>query len=107
MYRRHGWAWRLRLEPNVKFVLMALADACDDDGYCWPGVTILAKETALGDCGVQRIPNQRKTDALIRMEPRFRQDNSPTGNGCRFPLDRPAGKGIGRDEKAGAWTREG
>lgn len=55
-----NWAWQLRLKPNVKFVLMVLADACDDDGYCWPSVPTLAKKTCLDDRSVQRILNQLK-----------------------------------------------
>ncbi len=30
-----NWVWGVRLKPNVTFVLTALADAGDDDGYCW------------------------------------------------------------------------
>ena len=26
-----NWAWQLRLKPTIKFVLMALADAADDE----------------------------------------------------------------------------
>lgn len=29
-----NWAWQLRLKSAIKFVLMALADAADDEGYC-------------------------------------------------------------------------
>ncbi len=84
-----NWAWALRLKPNVKFVLMALADACDDDGYCWPSVPTLAKKTCLDDRSVQRILNQLKVDGLIRVEPRVRHDGSPTSNGYKLPLHPP------------------
>ncbi|MHB8257123.1 MAG: helix-turn-helix domain-containing protein [Acidiferrobacterales bacterium] len=39
---------------------MALADAYDDDGYCWPSVQTLARKTCLDDRSVQRILNQLK-----------------------------------------------
>ncbi len=84
-----NWAWQLRLKPNVKFVLMALADACDDDGYCWPSVPTLARKTCLDDRSVQRILNQLKADGLVRAEPRYRKDGSPTSNGYRLPLNPP------------------
>ncbi|MHB8390163.1 MAG: helix-turn-helix domain-containing protein [Acidobacteriaceae bacterium] len=84
-----NWAWQLRLKPNVKFVLMALADACDDDGYCWPSVPTLARKTCLDDRSVQRILNQLKADGLLRVEPRYRKDGSPTSNGYRLPLNPP------------------
>ena len=90
----------LRLKPNVKLVLMALADACDDEGYCWPSVPALARKTSLDDCSVQRILNQPKAGGLIRVAPRFRQDCSPNGNGHRLALNHSAGEGIG-------WARIG
>ena len=87
-----NWAWGLRLKPNAKFVLMALADACDDDGYCWPGVPTLAMKTCLADRSVQRILNQLKADGLLRVEPRHRKDGSPTSNGYRLRLNPPGDK---------------
>ncbi len=84
-----NWAWALQLKPNSKFVLMALADACDDDGYCWPSVPTLARKTGLEDRSVQRILNQLKADGLVQTQPRYRQDGSPTSNGYRLTLDPP------------------
>ncbi len=84
-----NWAWGLRLKPNVKLVLMALADACDDDGYCWPSIPTLARKTCLDDRSTQRILNQLKADGLLQTERRFRQDGSPTSNGYRLTLDPP------------------
>ena len=41
-----NWAWRQKLKPVPKLVLMALADAADDNGICWPSVaTVAAAET--------------------------------------------------------------
>ena len=77
---------------------MALADACDDEGYRWPSVPTLARKTSVDDRSVQRILNQIKAERLIRIEPRFCQDGSPISNGCRLPLNPPAGEGIGWDE---------
>ncbi len=84
-----NWVWALQLKPNIKFVLMALADACDDDGYCWPSVPTLARKTCLDDRSTQRILNQLKADGLLQTERRFRQDGSPTSNGYRLTLDPP------------------
>ena len=99
-YRRHEPGLGLRLKPNVKLVLMALADACDDEGYCWPSVPALARKTSLDHCRVQRILNQPKAGGLIRVAPRFRQDRSPNSNGHRLALNHSAGEGIG-------WARIG
>ena len=87
-----NWAWGLCLKPNIKFVLMALADACDDDGYCWPSVPTLARKTGLDDRSVQRILMKLKADGLLRVEPRYRKDGSPTSNGYRLRINPPGDK---------------
>ncbi|MHB8580530.1 MAG: helix-turn-helix domain-containing protein [Ignavibacteriaceae bacterium] len=56
---------------------MALADACDDEGYCWPSIPTLARKTSLYDRSVERILNHLMADGLLRVEPRYRQDGSP------------------------------
>ena len=87
-----NWAWQLRLKPTVKFVLMALADACDDDGYCWPSIPTLANKTCLDDRSVQRILKKLKGDGLVQVQPRFRNSGSPTSNGYRLPINLTGGK---------------
>lgn len=86
-----NWAWQLRLKPTVKFVLMALADACDDEGYCWPSVPTLANKTCLDDRSVQRILKKLKADGLVQVQPRYRNNGSATSNGYRLPLNLTGG----------------
>jgi hypothetical protein len=38
-----NWAWRQALATTLKLILMALADAADDQGVCWPSVSTLAR----------------------------------------------------------------
>lgn len=87
-----NWAWQLRLKPTVKFVLMALADACDDQGYCWPSVPTIAYKTCLDDRSVQRILNTLKADGLVEVQKRFRKDGSPSSNSYRLPINTPGDK---------------
>ena len=87
-----NWAWGLPLKPSIKFVLLALADASDDGGYCWPSISTLAKKTCLDARSVQRILNQLKAQGFLRVERRHRPDGSPTSNGYRLALDPPPGK---------------
>lgn len=75
-----NWAWQLRLKPTIKFVLMALADAADDEGYCWPSVPTLARKTCMDQRSVQRILKTLKDNNLIEVQARFRNDGSPTSN---------------------------
>jgi hypothetical protein len=81
-----NWAWQLRLKPTAKFVLMALADAADDDGFCWPSIPTLARKTCLDDRSVQRIIKFLKEGGLVQVNRRFRRDGSPTSNGYLLPL---------------------
>lgn len=87
-----NWAWGLPLKPSVKFVLLALADASDDAGYCWPSIPTLAKKTCLDPRSVQRILNHLKTQGFLQVERRQRTDGSPTSNGYRLRLNPPPGK---------------
>ncbi|MGB7815794.1 MAG: helix-turn-helix domain-containing protein [Methylotenera sp.] len=81
-----NWAWQLRLKPTIKFVLMALADAADDDGYCWPSVTTLAIKTCMDARSVQRILKTLREDSLIQVKAQFRKDGSPTSNKYKLAL---------------------
>ncbi|MDA8328741.1 MAG: helix-turn-helix domain-containing protein [Betaproteobacteria bacterium] len=82
-----NWVWQLRLKPSIKFVLLALADAADDTGYCWPSIPTLAKKTSLDDRSVQRILHKLKADDLVQVQNRFRNDGSATSNGYRLSLE--------------------
>ena len=47
-------AWTVELAPQVKFVLVALADHADSEGICWPSVALLRKKTGLSRRQIQR-----------------------------------------------------
>lgn len=81
-----NWAWQLHLKPTIKFVLMALADAADDDGYCWPSIPTLARKTCMDERSVQRVLNDLKENAYVEINARFRNDGSPTSNGYRLTM---------------------
>jgi Helix-turn-helix domain len=78
--------WQLRLKSTIKLVLMALADAADDDGNCWPSVPTLARKTCMDERSVQRILKYLKENTFIEINPRYRTDGSPTSNGYRILL---------------------
>lgn len=81
-----NWAWQLRLKPTIKFVLMALADAADDEGHCWPSVPTLAHKTCMDERSVQRILKVLKDSNFIEVQARYRNDGSPTSNKYRLAL---------------------
>lgn len=81
-----NWAWQLRLRPSTKLVLMALADAADDHGYCWPSIPTLSTKTCLDERSVQRIIKSMKQNGIISVNARYRKDGSPTSNKYQLAL---------------------
>ena len=53
MFRRMQWVRGLALGPQEKLVLYTLAAYSNADGWCWPGVERLARETQLSERIVQ------------------------------------------------------
>jgi hypothetical protein len=78
--------WELdRYELGARLVLLALADWCDDTGYCWPKVESIAKKTRLQVRQVQNILSRFKTDGTISIE---RGGGRGKGNCYQLHLER-------------------
>lgn len=52
------WAFEQPLAGNEKVVLLALADAANDDGVCWPSIPNIAAKAHVSDRTVQRVIRQ-------------------------------------------------
>lgn len=74
------WAWRQPLPSTQRFVLLALADAADENGACWPSVSMLAKRCAISTRTVQRALQGLISADLIHSDSRHRGDGSTTSN---------------------------
>ena len=81
-----NWAWQQALTPTLKLVLMALADAADDHGVCWPSVSTLAKKCSVSTRTVQRSLRVLIDSGLLTAEPRLRHDGSSTSNRYLLPI---------------------
>lgn len=79
-----NWAWRQALTPTFKLVLMALADAADDQGICWPSVSTLARKCTISKRTVQRSLRVLTGSGLLIAESRQRRDGSSTSNRYRL-----------------------
>jgi len=86
------WAWSVPLAPTPKFVLMALADEADDDGYCFPSQRRLAAKCSITDRTVRRALLELTTKRYVRLEVRRRADGSQTSNGYRLACGDPPDK---------------
>ena len=81
-----NWAWGLSLSLIQKLVLMALADAADDEGMCWPSVATISRKCCVSRRTVQRTLQTLVDSDLLHAEPRFRGDRSRSSNRYRLSL---------------------
>lgn len=79
-----NWAWETPLPPTPKLVLMKLADAADDDDFCFPSVPVVAAKSSVSERTAQRILHDLTHDGYIVVEQRFRENGARTSNGYRL-----------------------
>ena len=82
-----NWAWHQDLKPVPKLVLMALADAADDQGICWPSVATIANKVGVSTRTVRRVMQALTSCELLTAEPRYRGDGSCSSNRYRLSLE--------------------
>ena len=99
-----NWAWRQTLTPTLKLVLMALADAADDQGVCWPSISTLAKKCSVSTRTVRRSLRVLMDSGMLIAEARRRGDGSSTSN--RYRLLVAGGDNMSPPRDAGV-TRPG
>jgi len=81
-----NWAWHQSLKPVPKLVLMALADAADDIGVCWPRVSTVAAKCNVSTRTVRRVMQTLAARDLLVSELRYRKDGSCSSNRYRLLL---------------------
>jgi hypothetical protein len=81
-----NWAWRQVLKPVSRLVLMALADAADDKGVCWPSIATLAAKCDLSTRTIRRSIQYLVARDLLLVEQRHRRDGSCSSNRYRLQL---------------------
>lgn len=82
-----NWAWKQKLRPTPRLILMSLADAADDFGVCWPSVPTVATKCCVSDRTVRRVMKKLEDHRLMLSEPRYRKDGSCSSNRYRLQLD--------------------
>ncbi|PRE43859.1 helix-turn-helix domain-containing protein [Burkholderia multivorans] len=87
-----NWAWEQRLPPNSKLILMALADAADEVGQCWPRVRLIAEKCCTSERTVQRILKELETAGFLHIERNYRKDGSQSSNVYSLSLAPPPDK---------------
>ena len=82
-----NWAWEQKLKPTPKLILMALADAANDFGVCWPSVSTLATKCCVSIRTVRRVMQHLVDRKLLLSESRYRKDGSCSSNRYRLQLE--------------------
>lgn len=90
------WAYRQEIVSGPKFVLVTLANSCDDSGVTWRGQASIEKATGFGRRTVGTHMQSLEAERLIGRLPRFRKNGSRTSDytilGCageRSPMMPP------------------
>lgn len=80
--------WGSTLKGSSKrFVLLALADRADDEGYCWPSVASICAKTGLCERTVDSVRKGLESDRLLLQETRWRSRGDRDTNGYWINLD--------------------
>jgi len=82
-----NWAWHQDIKPVPKLILMALADAADDQGICWPSVATIAIKVGVSTRTVRRVMQTLIRRELLSAEQRYRSDGSCSSNRYRLLLE--------------------
>lgn len=90
-----AWAFQQEGLPTCpKFVLVALANRANEDGYCWPGLEDLERRTGLTDRAIQKALKLMVERHLLTICPRFHSNGRQTSNLYRLCLpSNPGGRG--------------
>lgn len=71
---------------------MALADAADDIGVCWPSLKTVARKCSISERTAQRISTELMRGGLLNTQARYKQDGSRTSNKYKLALEKPGDK---------------
>jgi len=82
-----NWAWQQKPSPTLKLVLMALSDAANDYGICWPSVSTVATKCCVSGRTVRRVMQKLVEGGLLLSEQRYRKDGSCSSNRYRLQLE--------------------
>lgn len=81
-----NWAWEQELSCSPKLILMALADAADDTGYCWPKIKTVAKKCNVSERTVQRVMKDLMAGGLLELTYRYSREGRQISNNYRLLL---------------------
>lgn len=84
-----NWAWDQQLPPNSKLILMAIADAADEEGNCWPKIKTIAKKCSVSQRTVQRALKDFISNNFISVTARYSHEGRQVSNNYRLSYLNP------------------
>ncbi|MBL4869174.1 MAG: helix-turn-helix domain-containing protein, partial [Pseudomonadales bacterium] len=81
------WAWVQEVNSTQKIVLVALADHCDNDGWCWPAHETLARKCSLSERSVRRVISQLRELQKVTVKHRKDSKGHQTSNLYKLSLE--------------------
>lgn len=83
--RAISWAFDAEVPPTTKLVLLKLADNSNDDGYCWPSQSTIARHTGLTRETINRHIRKLRHEGLVEIRHRM-EDGVSLPNHYRLNL---------------------
>lgn len=66
-----SFAFSIDLQPSEKLVFLAICDSANDENYCWPNLSYIAKKCSMSIDGVSRILIRLEKKQLLTRKKRF------------------------------------
>lgn len=89
--------WETQLSMVEKMVLLAIADAANDEGLAWPSHSTLAKKCGAVRGTIKNALDRLRDHGVLSFERRCREDGSKTSHLYRINLEKIGG-GSPRDQ---------
>lgn len=68
-YKATGWVWEHATQTgSERLALLALADKCNDEGECYPGVNRIANMVGVKHRRMQQILRKLETDGVLKID---------------------------------------
>lgn len=80
------WAWKQKLDPRQKLVLVKLADSANDDGVCWPSLRTLEPHLGMSKSAIDRALKKLVEAGLLVVEQRQRENGTRRSNYYRLQV---------------------
>lgn len=90
-----SWAWKQKLKPGAKLVLLCLADHANAEGLCWPGQDGISNKTGLDRSTVVGHLGKLEESGLIEARRRYDEHGYKKSNLYILNLSKVLNSNVG------------